>query len=416
MKKIIFTILAVSALFAGCKKTEISGTEGVGTMSLNVSTDDPQYVVTKAFTAPDVDPKTFSVQIVSSDGATKLEYPTLAEVPSVVELSGGDYTATVGTPNPQKVAWDHPVFSGTKAFKVLVGKASMVDITCSIANMVVTVNPTPEFLKEVTEFEITVESVDGKLVWDKAAVDDGKAGYFAVNELDVYVKGTRHNGQEVAQIHRHISDVKAKYHHILNIDAKVTGTLGNLNVTVDPTVVDKNENVDVPGHEFQPIPDEPGGGESPNPQPEPQPATSPKLIWPGNPDFAQYPLADTMSVELTVEAPEKIKSFVVKVQSPTAEFLNVLAGMVDPKNAHVSYGYVDLDLIGDTTAITSLADVGLPVGDALTGKTIVQFSLSGLLPMILGFSPDQGSVHTFTMNVTDEKGQSISQALPFNVK
>ena len=36
--------------------------------------------------------------------------------------------------------------------------------------------------------------------------------------------------------------------------------------------------------------------------------------------------------------------------------------------------------------------------------------------MILGFGPDQGSTHTFTLTVTDAKDQTLSQALPFVVQ
>ena len=416
MKKIIFTILAVSALFAGCQKVDIDNEKGVGRLELNVLSDKSGYQEVKSVSLPEVDPKTFTVHIKSQDGAFDKTYASFAEVPSVLELPSGEYTVTAGTPNPKKVSWDQPVYSGTKNFAIKVGKPSIVDLTCSISNMVVSMSPAPDFFKEVTEVEVTVRSKDSTLVWDKAAIESGKVGYFAVAPLQVWVKGTRHNGQEIAQANLNIDNVAAKDHHIISLKADVTGTLGALNITVDNTTVDKNHNIHAPGIDFKPIPDEPGpdqGGTDPEP---PVPSSAPTITWAENPNFDPYPLAETMNVELTVEAKETIKSFVVKVESPMTGFLDVLGGMVDPSNAHVSEGYVNLDLIDDATAVASLADVGLPVGEQLKGKTSVPFSLSNLLPLILGFSPDQGSVHTFTLTVTDAKDQSLSQPLPFNVK
>ena len=416
MKKILFyTILAASVLFAGCKKVNIEEQGGMGTVSFAIHSDNSGYQI-KAVTLPEVDAKTFSVEIRNSDGSYVKNFASFAEVPSVLEMPAGDYTVTAGTPNAKKVSWDQPVYSGKANFTIVVGKPSNVELTCSISNMLVSINPTAEFMKEVTSFEVTVMSDDSTLVWDKAAVEAKKVGYFAVSPLQVWVKGTHHNGQEVAQINLNINKVAAKDHHIINLDAKVTGSMGPLNITIDNTVVDKNQNIHVPGVDFKPIPDEPDpdqGGTDPVP---PVPSTVPTIVWTENPDFNPYPLAETMNVELTVEAKETISSFIVKVQSPTSAFLDIVGGMVDPKNAHIAEGYVDLDLIGDQTAITNLADVGLPVGEQLSGKTSVPFSLSGLLPMILGFGPDQGSTHTFTLTVTDAKDQTLSQALPFVVQ
>ena len=72
-----------------------------------------------------------------------------------------------------------------------------------------------------------------------------------------------------------------------------------------------------------------------------------------------------------------------------------------------------LDLINDIDgAITNLGSI-LPVGDEINGKTSVDFSLTDLVPMINLFGPDSGSVHIFELNITDNKGQSLSQPVSF---
>ena len=89
--------------------------------------------------------------------------------------------------------------------------------------------------------------------------------------------------------------------------------------------------------------------------------------------------------------------------------------MVSSENAHVAEGYVILDLINDATAVEQLGGF-LPAGDAINGQTTVNFSLSQLVPLINGFEPEPGSIHTFTLSVTDKKDQTLSKPVSFKTE
>ena len=43
----------------------------------------------------------------------------------------------------------------------------------------------------------------------------------------------------------------------------------------------------------------------------------------------------------------------------------------------------------------------------------MNFSLSQLVPLIMVYSPESGSQHTFTLKVTDNKGQSLEKPVVF---
>jgi hypothetical protein len=58
-------------------------------------------------------------------------------------------------------------------------------------------------------------------------------------------------------------------------------------------------------------------------------------------------------------------------------------------------------------------DLGLPLGDELSGQTEVPFSLSGLLPLISLYAPEPGAQHKFTLKVTDEGGLTFEKQLIF---
>ena len=403
MKKILFAISTAAVMFAGCKKTEITTSEAGTKAEL-----------------PQVDVNTFKVKITGKDNGYSEEWASVSEMPGVLELVSGNYTVTATSPDAKPVAWDQPVYGGSQDFTVMVGKVSNVNLKCSITNMMVTINPTDDFLNELTGWNVTVTSDDGHLTWNRTEYDEGKAAFFDVAPLNVLVKGERFDGTEVIQQTLIIDEVAAKDHHIINLDAKVTGSIeeGGLHLTVDNTVNDRNENINIPGLEEIPVEDEPDteepGGETGDEE-DPQPSTAPVMEWASNPTFETMPISSDMDVVINISAQEKIKAFVVKVESPSAEFLATVSAMVSPENAHLDENYVNLDLINDATAIAMLSSL-MPTGDALKGQTSVDFSLSELVPMINGFSPASGSIHTFTLSVTDEKDQTLSKPVSFKTE
>ena len=78
-----------------------------------------------------------------------------------------------------------------------------------------------------------------------------------------------------------------------------------------------------------------------------------------------------------------------------------------------------MDMIYDDALCDGLDGMGLgiPVKDAVLGKTEVLFSLSSLIPMIKVYlapdGSDAGSRHVFTLSVTDEKDQTTSKPIVF---
>ena len=408
MKKILFAISTALVLFAGCRKTDITVSEGLGSVNFTLESDGDGYR-TKVAALEDPDVSTFGIRIESTDGSYSREWDSFAEVPSVLELVSGTYTVTAFSPAQEKVAWDQPVYGGSKEFAVVVNKVSNVNIVCSITNMMVSLNPTEDFLKELTDWEVVVKSSDGSLSWtdEEYSADSDKAAFFAVAPLTVIVSGTRYSGEAVDQRMISIDDVAARDHHIINLDANVTGESG-FDLTVDNTLNDRNQNITVPGFEEIPVP---GGDDSGETGPdegddEPQPSTAPILEWPANSGFETMEIAAEMSVDLVIKAPEKIKSVIVRVSENFADAIKVIT--TDGSD------YLDLVNVNISEAmVPTLQDGGLPLGEELLDKETVNLSLSALVPMI-GAVGTPGDDYVFTLEVTDGKGQNLEKSLTFH--
>lgn len=424
MKKIFYMAMAVAAtVFAGCEENIVEVSKSG--LQLTITADD-SYVDKVVKSESAVDFSNFVVSIEKKDGKYTKEW-TCAELPTLIELAPGEFTVTVASPASEPVAWNQPVYGAVKDFTIVEGVVTPVDIVCTLQNMKNSVYCSQHLVDELTTFQVTVTNPDGHLVWSADEVgiytqaEDGtktivrepaKQGYFTVHDLDVTVNGYRAVDNSTATLSYQIKDVAPRDHHILYVDAYVTGQSA-ISLSIDSSVIDKDVEVIIPGidPDDENVDDdiETGWGQEEDQQPgENQPvepeqpvSTAPTLEWPANPEFTKMDIAQGMNVELMVYAPEKIKGFIVYVSD---NFLGAIQMLVP--------GAEYLDLIGDDVAKEQLGTM-LPVGDQLLGQTEVAFSLSKLVPLISAVG-NQGEDYVFTLEVTDEKGQILRKDVEFH--
>lgn len=422
MKRSIITILAAAAVLAGCKQTKVE--ENKGYFVLQSVTADANLnevnVSTKAMPSELVDINTFVVKIESNlEGGGTQTYNYKDILDQAIELPTGSYRITAGSPAGKAAAWDQPLFEGTQNFTVVAGATSPVNVKCSLSNTMVSIKCTDTFKTELQEFNIKVSATDNDfLTWSKTgkensdalAAELSKDGYFSASELYVQIDGKREIDGSTAALTYVVKNVHPKDHIILNLDARVTGQVQQITLAVDGTVNDRTENIVVGGFEEIPIPDPIDPTPDPNPDPNPDPSlpAKPSLVWDANPTFEVTELkSDGMSVEITVNVPGKVKDFLIDVKSDCAEFEGVIKSMTGDG--------LTMDLVNNAS-LSSLNDLGIPTGDSVKGRDTVPFSLSSLLPMILLYNPEVNSYHTFTLKVTDEAGQTLTQALQFQYR
>ena len=425
MKKTVYTIIAAAIALTSCN-TEVFISEGKGEMMLDLSCSSEYNIVgTKAESDEDII-NNFSVKIVRpADGWTKTFEPFSSIKGTVISLGSGNYTITASSPVKEDAAFDQPVYEGSTDFTISTGQVANVSLICKVSNVKISLQLSKNFVEELSDYSITVTNGKGILKWEKNAnqtdfkpvIVEGetlytgiKSGYFSVAPLTIQVNGHRSLDNSSASTSYFINDPKAADHHILKLDANVTGTLGGISITIDNTVNDIENTVTVPGFEEIPVPgDEPQdpGTEEPGteePGTNPEPSTAPTLVWDANPTFAPMAINDAMNADLVVNAPEKIAQFKVKVDSPnlTAAIQGLTTGGSDT-----------MDLVNDAAMIEFLAELGIPTGENIVGKTTVNFFITDLVKMINMYGPEAGTQHHFILIVTDEKGQEMNKKVTF---
>ena len=419
MKKIFLVLLAAAAVASCANQAQ---PEGVGTLSLKMN-QDGEYQ-TKASANSDVNE--FVIDITRpSDGYVK-HFDRFGDMPQVLELGSGSYTITATSPNVAGAGWDLPIYGASADFVIKVGELTPISLTATLQNMKVTFDLSDNFCNELSNYTIAVtnaasweNAVEGvnTLTWaDKAAVDEGRPGYFSVAPLMVKVDGYRNIDGGETHASLAITQVAARDHHIIHLDAKVTGSVSGITITLDDSVNERNSDVNVDGWDETPVEGGEQGGDDddePGEDNPPAPSTAPTMTWASNPTFEPIPIAETMDVEIVIEAQEKIAEFIVYVDSYIlGETIAQLASMDYTYSADTPFA---MDLINNEALIAQLGEM-IPTGDALLNQTHVDFSLSQLVPLIAAYSADEnypGSNHIFTLHVTDAKGQTLEKAVTF---
>ncbi len=430
MKKILTFIVLSLTFLAGCNKRIEMLPGGSGSMTVALDDIEVRYI-TKSGAGLDVNE--FNYEIVGSAGNV-FASGKVGEMPSIFENVPVDrYTINVSSQDVKPAAFDQPIIAGSQEFAVAAESITSVVVNCSIRNVKVTIRPDEKFFDELALFTVTIsngEGADNRLIWTngelqgsnyelltKETVATARAGYFTpAPQLDIKIMGYRVVSGQEAVYEGAIVAPEAKDHYAVNLYASTTGAIGGtttpgIKIEVDYTTNDKDEFIEVPGFENPPVDGSGDGSDGGDEGEDEIPGLS--LEWAANPTYGMYELKskyEDNEVNLTVKAENHIKSFKVKITSPSEGFLGAVKAIA---GSYEEGEYVILDLLNEETAT---AVTFLPSGDALRNKAQIDFPLGDLLPLILAFSPEIGSVHTFVMEVTDTKDQVLTKELLFEYK
>ena len=132
MKKIIYIVFAIAAaVLSGCRPQVVESQSG---LQLTITTDQNGYVDKIVKSGTGVDINAFIVTIARKDGKYSNTW-SYAELPSLIELSTGEYNVSVTSPETAPVAWDTPVYGASKDFAIVAGVVTPLEIECTLMNM-----------------------------------------------------------------------------------------------------------------------------------------------------------------------------------------------------------------------------------------------------------------------------------------
>lgn len=403
MKKTITIASCIAVLALSSCKQDKFDYGSVGTLSFancELSVSEDLNRVTKAAEAADDSYMLYLYDTSNGSLVWEKNYGTVKAMTDGVSLPAGEYRLDVRSTAAEVPAakFNAPVYGTSESFTISVGQTTNVGtLTCTLLQSAVTVGYNDGFLESVTgDGAATVEITAGYPLEYKLSYNEGSAptydrrtGYFAVNNGENTTMTVTYKGNIEGKLQKmttSIAGIKARDWHIITFMKKVEAT-GNSNfaIVIDGLVMDTTlDNNLTAGEE--------GDGNDPN---APVGDGGIRLVSTCSYDITQPIVVPTepgtFALTMQAEVPNGARKFTVDIASTNVDFINSVN----------TVGGTTLDLINPAEAAMGIFDiVPFPHGSELLGATTIDFDLSNAQTPLLAFA----GTHSFTMNVTDNKG------------
>lgn len=247
MKKIfsIFSVLVLALAAVSCSTDtdELANSE-VGYLKLGIETN--STTMTRADAPSTYDARTLVVEVKNSDNEV-VATPTikkndegkyLLDGEDYLILAPGQYTVIAHSAgwDGNGSGFDSPYYYGETSVRVKTKTLTTASITCTQANVKVTVSFSDNFKQSFAAATATIKSaITG--VTDRAFrmnQTQDVAAYFPVGDLTAVLDVTNNNGETHQDTHP-ITDVQPRDHYIINYTVADYGHQGGVTVQVDPT-------------------------------------------------------------------------------------------------------------------------------------------------------------------------------------
>ncbi len=352
----------------------------------------------------------FRVDFIKEGETEPTESYLYSEMPEIVVLPVGNYTASAHYGENLPAAWENPYYEGSTKITIKADEITedAEPIVCSLSNIRVSVVFDPVLARNMSDdSKVTVymgDGINGKLDFTKN--DSEKSGYFSFlpesTTLAAVFSGVV-EGYPASETKAYDNVAPGRHYRITfrlrQAGAEDPGDI-NLDLSVDASVeiVDMNSNLDFEDNviEDDMRPTEGDNGDEPGPGIDPQPGSAPAITAkaPITLDGVNY-IDGSPECELYIHSETGIETFKVEIDSPNLtedELQSVgLAKNLDLVNPDPSY---EEGLIG----------LGFPV--RVGGEKDVTFSITTFLPMLGLFGNNR---HTFRLTVSDANGTTVKE-------
>ena len=248
MKKIqyILSIVFMTAMVASCSQDiDIDSNQGYLSLEINTLTSTHEPAGSRAAVPEGYNPKTLHIEIQDKDGKVVKSTDDFAsddEFKDKSLLLAGKYTVVAHSANWDGKAsgFDVPYYYGSSTVQVKPKGLVTASLTCTQANVKITVNYDQSISDNFSDAKTTISSaLDGIIPLEFKIGKTTQSGYIPVGDFDVRLDLINQKGDPKA-LKKSFTHVQARDHYILNFKLQETGNLGDGNgpgikVEVDET-------------------------------------------------------------------------------------------------------------------------------------------------------------------------------------
>lgn len=244
----IFITLSCLLFFAACQNEEdVLQDSGVGYLRLEVGAD--KTTITKAEEV--YNPKQIAVKIINEAGETIEETDDYTTWTDAIALTPGKYKISASSAgfDGTTAAWDKPYYAGLDSVTIVKGESVSKTVTCTLANVLVTVEFDSEFKKAFKSATVVVTdtvTASNKVTFTMNETTEKGKAYFPVTGLFADLAVTNQKDKIFSKKDT-VEDVKARENVILRykLSESSTGST-NIDITLDGTTKTYTYTIGVP--------------------------------------------------------------------------------------------------------------------------------------------------------------------------
>ena len=231
-----FLSLCLIVCFISCQADD-SSFGNIGYLNLKISSNNSANTRS---VSDNYKPQQIAIQIINSKGQVIKETDDSETWKTPIALEIGTYTIKASSNgfDGQDSGFDIPYYVGSKEITIQANKELQETITCTLANVKVSVKFDPAFLEKFKGRTINVQVGDqtntNKFAPLNFTTTETRSAYFPVSNL--YATITINNPEKPLEpytLTQDFTNVQAKDHYILNYKVQETGST-NITVAVDP--------------------------------------------------------------------------------------------------------------------------------------------------------------------------------------
>lgn len=222
----------VMLTYFGCSKKEINEGKPTGNLNLNVGIAIATFDVYDQLKAANLDE--FVVIIYNEADEIVESYSRAADMPDLISLPEGTYYAEAHSDNNLPAAFDNDYYYGvSENFEIVTGETTTAGITCSLANIRVTVIYSDNVINGFEDYSTIVSNAGGSLLFE---ADETRAGYFNEGPLNIeatliYTDGAGDTQTKI--LTGAVENAETGKHYQITIDATVSGGDAAIELSVD---------------------------------------------------------------------------------------------------------------------------------------------------------------------------------------
>ena len=374
----IMTVVLSAGVLASCNQ-EVIQDNSYGYLGIRMDSDLSEDIIVKADAADDM---VFAVNVSNQSGqtvATEEDHRTVT-TENPIKLQIGTYTVTASNGEDLNAAFNNPYYEGSKDVKIYPDRINTVDLTCSLANTIFSVEFPEDFSDNFDVYEVSVTNGTGSALVLSNAPQAGNAleagldaeAYFAVTGTltwNLYLKNSEGGEYRYTATYE---NVKAKQHYHLTFELGEDQTADGafiIKVTLDNSM-DESEHKLILDFDNSSLPEVSSNDEF--------------AVESGVP--VTTPVGNSISKVLNFSTPVGVSSLRITHDNEVLE----QSGL--PKSA---------ELIG--TSATDLTNAGIVVSQAIT-KAVAQGSAKVAVNITSFISRLPVGAYEMTFTVIDAKG------------